>query len=140
MDALAGAALGAWLGATGQLLSAAKHNNAPYRFAHCTGSHQNLKSPVEGFAGSACRVPKRMVGWLAQPSAASCRRAVCKTCSECLCSTSHCLPRTPDTAGLPKLFVWEESQSFRAGGYAGWARAARCELYQQPATAGAHTP
>eukprot|EP00983_Pelagomonas_calceolata_P108812 1159497-Pelagomonas_calceolata.AAC.5 len=57
---------GAWLGAPGQLLSAAKHNNEPISFAHDTGSHANLESPVKGFAGPVCRVPGQVVGWLFQ--------------------------------------------------------------------------
>eukprot|EP00983_Pelagomonas_calceolata_P084707 1156410-Pelagomonas_calceolata.AAC.2 len=39
--------------------------------------------------------------------------------SKDLHSTSHCLPRPTDAAGLPRLFVWEGSQSFRAGGALG---------------------
>eukprot|EP00983_Pelagomonas_calceolata_P086655 1156802-Pelagomonas_calceolata.AAC.6 len=62
---LTGADPGAWLGATGQLLSAAKHNNAPCSSAHCTRSHQNLKSTINFWAGPACQVPGWMVGWLA---------------------------------------------------------------------------
>eukprot|EP00983_Pelagomonas_calceolata_P045425 1139732-Pelagomonas_calceolata.AAC.1 len=34
-------------------------------------------------------------------------------------STSHCSPRPTGTAGLPSNFVWEGSQSFRAGGALG---------------------
>jgi len=36
----AGPVPGAWLGAIGQLLSAAEHNNVSCSSAHCTGSHQ----------------------------------------------------------------------------------------------------
>eukprot|EP00983_Pelagomonas_calceolata_P007600 246879-Pelagomonas_calceolata.AAC.3 len=39
--------------------------------------------------------------------------------SKIVYSTRHCLPRPPDTAGLPSSLVWEASQSFRAGGVLG---------------------
>eukprot|EP00983_Pelagomonas_calceolata_P048375 1141025-Pelagomonas_calceolata.AAC.5 len=34
-------------------------------------------------------------------------------------STSHSLPRPPDTAELPELFVWEGSKKIQAEGCAG---------------------
>eukprot|EP00983_Pelagomonas_calceolata_P045158 1139584-Pelagomonas_calceolata.AAC.6 len=50
---LSGAVPGAWMGATGQLLSAAKHNDSSCRFAPCTGRHQNLDFLVNFLAGPA---------------------------------------------------------------------------------------
>eukprot|EP00983_Pelagomonas_calceolata_P088401 1157200-Pelagomonas_calceolata.AAC.2 len=46
-------------------------------------------------------------------------QTACKTGCKLFNSTSHCLPRPTDTAGLPILFVWEGSQSMRAGGAQG---------------------
>eukprot|EP00967_Tisochrysis_lutea_P088219 scaffold125047_cov23-Tisochrysis_lutea.AAC.1 len=38
-----------------------------------------------------------------------------KRIPEDLHSTSHCLSRPSDTAGLPRTFDWAGSQTFRAG-------------------------
>eukprot|EP00983_Pelagomonas_calceolata_P027302 857750-Pelagomonas_calceolata.AAC.6 len=53
-------------------------------------------------------------------------RTACKTRCKRLYSTSHCLPRPPDTAGLPRTVVWEAGQilaniEFQGQGCAGWA-------------------
>eukprot|EP00983_Pelagomonas_calceolata_P082415 1155918-Pelagomonas_calceolata.AAC.3 len=85
----------------------------------CTPGHQNLAAPVTSTPNS-CLWP----------------RTACKTRCKLFYSTSHCLPHPPGTAELPRLFVWEARQGFRAGGCAKQARAARCELYRKLATLG----
>eukprot|EP00983_Pelagomonas_calceolata_P125953 1161258-Pelagomonas_calceolata.AAC.6 len=64
------------------------------------------------FAGPACWVAG-MVGWRAQQALPS------KKFPKIFCSASHCLPRPLDTAGLLRNFIWEGSQTFRAGGALG---------------------
>eukprot|EP00983_Pelagomonas_calceolata_P066038 1148840-Pelagomonas_calceolata.AAC.5 len=61
----------------------------------------------------ACQVLGRMVGWLVQPK--NCLQKFPRD----LYSTSHCLLRPSDTAGLPKHFAWEGNQNSRMGGALG---------------------
>eukprot|EP00983_Pelagomonas_calceolata_P081637 1155635-Pelagomonas_calceolata.AAC.20 len=67
----------------------------------CTPGHQNLKAPVERFAWQACRVLGQMVCWVAQPK--NCLQKFPKD----FYSTSLCLLRPPNTAGLPSCSVWK---------------------------------
>eukprot|EP00983_Pelagomonas_calceolata_P026078 818881-Pelagomonas_calceolata.AAC.6 len=56
-------------------------------------------------------------------------RTTCKICGKQFRTTRHCLPHPLDTARrLPKLFVWEGSQSF-PGGVRWVGQGGRCELY-----------
>eukprot|EP00983_Pelagomonas_calceolata_P071233 1151141-Pelagomonas_calceolata.AAC.4 len=72
-------------------------NSMNWRFKVC--SSNSLKKADIGLAGSSQGLPVKVS-----------RRFPC---------TSHCLPRPPDTAGLPKLCVREVSPSFRVGGALG---------------------
>eukprot|EP00983_Pelagomonas_calceolata_P057472 1145078-Pelagomonas_calceolata.AAC.2 len=91
--------------------------------ARCTPGHPNLAAPVTN-AWQARQVSGWMVGWLAQaPNCLQTRRKRSY-------STSHCLLRPPDAAGLSISFVWEVSQSFKRG--VRWvSQGCRCQLYQE---------
>eukprot|EP00983_Pelagomonas_calceolata_P076047 1153256-Pelagomonas_calceolata.AAC.5 len=97
--------------------------------------HPSTNPPIKLFCLQACRVPGQRARWAGRAGHLLLSHQTKKFQN----FLPMAFPIKPTLQGCLKLLLGQHA-GFQGGESAGWARAARCELYRRPATLGAHAP